>query len=160
MPRRLFQGRWGKPLAAVVVALVLAGGAFAYFTATGSGSATANVGTAQALTFAPGAPTTDLFPARSGDVDVLVSNPNSFSVHVNGLVLRAAEGTGGFDASPSGCDLSKLHYSMQTNGGSGWSIPANAASHHINLPSSISLDSDAPNSCQGAMFKVYLQAAP
>ena len=163
--RRLFENRTMRFLAVLVAAACLAGGAFAYWTASGTGSGTATVaaGSAQDLTFEPGTASAGLFPGGTGDVDILVHNPNSFAVHLNGLVLMTTEGTGGFAVATgdSSCDLGKLNFPLaQTNLGLGWEVPANAAAYEIHLADgAISLDTDAPNSCQGDTFRVYLQAA-
>ncbi len=152
----MFRGWRGRLIVAVVVALALAGAALAYFASTGSGSGSAHVGSAQAVTFGPGTPTTELFPGGSSDVDVLVTNPNHFNVHLNGIVL----GAGGI-STPAGCTSSHLSYGAQYGpGGHGFTILADANNQEIDLLGALSMDTSAESACQGAAINVYLEAAP
>ena len=171
MLRRVFSGRRGKLAAAVVVALVCAGAALAYFTSTGSGSGTGNVGNALAVTITAGTTPTSaeqLFPGGSGSVTVHISNPNTFVAHIGSLALDTSQGqsSSGFDASPSGCDLATpaLTFTTQTNGGLGWNVPKKVVNTNgtldLDLTGSIHMATTANNSCQGATFTVYLQAGP
>ena len=165
--RRRFQSRRVRFLVAGVVALVLAGGALAYWTSTGSGSGTSTVGNAQAVTIAAGvAPTTMLYPGTTGDVTVHITNPNLFSVHIGTLAINASQGTNGFSASPAGCNFTgtpALSFTAQTNGGLGWTVPAHTTSDGVldrDLTGSISMNTNADNACQGATFTVSLVATP
>jgi hypothetical protein len=150
--------------AAIVVALIAAGGALAYYTSTGSGSGDASVvGSPADLTITAGTPATGLlYPGASGEVDATISNPNAFPVRVNSLVL--ASGGIAADAGHSGCDTSALHFTTQTNGGLGWDVPAKVGatdgSLDVQLADAISMDSDAANECQGATLSVYLATGP
>jgi hypothetical protein len=150
--------------ALVVGALVAAGGALAYYSSTGSGSGNASVvGSPADLTITAGTPTTGLlYPGSSGEVDATISNPNTFPVRVNSLVL--ASGGIAPDSGHSACDTSALHYTTQTNSGSGWTIPGKVGltdgSLDIQLIAAISMDTDAANECQGAAFSVNLATGP
>ena len=152
-------------LAVFVAALCLAGGAFSYFKTTGSGSASANVGTTQAVTITAGVtPTTPLFPGTTGDVTVHITNPNTIDVHIGKLVLdMSSPHTTGFSG-PSLCDPPPLTFTTQTGpGGNGWTVPKHIASDGVldlDLTGSISLATTAANACQGGTFTVYLQATP
>ena len=162
--RRVFRGRRGKLVAALVVVLACAGGALAYFTSTGSGSGTGTVGSASPVTITAGvAPTQALFPGGSGDVTVHIVNPNGIPVHIGTLSLNTSEGTGssGFDASsPSGCNLTGLPPALTfTTQTTGWTVPASGFLN-LDLLGSISMSAAASNACQGATFTVYLQAGP
>jgi hypothetical protein len=146
-------------IVAVVAALLLAGAALGYFTSSGSGSGTSHVGTAADLTFHPGTLAGELFPGTGGvDVHVLVDNPNSFQVHLNGVVLDS----GGFaidGGGHSGCDVSVLSFDgPQNHGGLGWDIPA-GNDHPITLSGAVSMSTLADSACQDATFNVYLKAA-
>ena len=147
----------------LVVALVAAGGAFAYYSSTGSGSGSASVGTPAELTITAATPGTGfLYPGGSGEVDATISNPNTLSVRVNSLVLDSAGISA--DAGHSGCDTSALHYATQNNGGLGWDVPAKVGatdgSLDVELADAISMDTDAANECQGATFTIYLKTGP
>jgi hypothetical protein len=156
-------------VAAVVVALVGAGGALAYFTTTGSGTASGSVGEAQAVTISAGAsPSTVLFPGTDGDVTVHISNPNTIPVHIGSLVVDTSQGTNGFSASP-GCNFGlptpALTFTTQTGpGGNGWTVPkkvgATDGTLDLDLTGSIHMNTNAANACQGATFTVFLQVGP
>jgi hypothetical protein len=152
-----------KFAAALVVTLVVAGGALAYYTSTGSGSGAASVGSPAELTITASTPVAGLlYPGASGEVDATISNPNTFSVRVNSLVL-AGDGIA-VDGGHSGCDTSALHYTTQDNGGAGWDVPARVGSTDgtlgVQLADAISMDTDAANECQGATFTVHLETGP
>lgn len=163
---RLFSGRGGKLLAVFVAALVLAGGALAYWTASGSGSGSGGtVANPLALTISAGPATlTPLFPNGSGNVAVHISNPNVFRVHISTLALDTSQGTGGFGASPSGCNLASLSFTPQTNGVTGWDVPKKVGAVNgtldLDLTGAIQMSSVASNACQGATFTVYLNPNP
>lgn len=162
LPKR----RWTRLLLVATVAAVVAGGAFAYFTTTGSGSASAQVGTVSTVSITPATPTTSLYPGGSAEVAATFDNPNDTVAHVPSLVLDTSQGTNGFsvDSGHPGCDVSTLHFTAtpQDNGGSGWDVPAKAGGNDgvtpVMLADAVSMDGDAANACQGASFKVYLKA--
>jgi hypothetical protein len=158
------------PLAAAVIAalsiLGAATAAVAYWTAGGSGSATAAAATAQAMTATAGTPTTALYPGGLAGVALTVSNPNPFTARVGSLSLDPDRGVGGFavDSSHSGCGLSALTFTPQTNGGKGWWVPPKIGSTNgtsaIDLLGALAMDLNAATACQGANFTVYLTASP
>ena len=159
--RRLI--KFGLP---IVVVLVIAGVALAFWTAAGSGSGSGSTASnPQDVTLSGGTTSADLVPGGSGDVSVTVDNPNTFPVHVNSLVLDTSQGTGGYDINTghSGCDLSSAitFTTPQDNSGNGWDIPAKVdttdGSLPIDLTGAISMDTDADNACQGANFTVHLK---
>jgi len=159
-----FGSRKVKVGVATLAALVAAGGAMAYYTSSGSGNGGATVGGSPAdLTITASTPTTGLlYPGSSGEVDAAISNPNTFPVRVNSLVLAS----GGIvaDSGHPACDTSALHYTTQTNSGAGWTIPAKVGSTDgsldIQLAAAISMDNSAANECQGAAFSVNLATGP
>jgi hypothetical protein len=147
----------------IVVALIVAGGALAYYTSAGAGSGSASVGSPAELTITAGTPTSGLlYPGSTGEVDATISNPNTFPLRVNSLILDSAGIAA--DSGHSGCDTSALHYTTQTNGGSGWNVPGKVGSTDgtlaIQLSGAISMDSSAANECQGSTFTVYLKTGP
>jgi hypothetical protein len=150
---------------AAVASAVIATGALAYFHASGSGSASGSVSVSlQPLTLTSATPTAQLYPAGTADVALTVSNVNTSPLYLASLVLDTSQGTGGFavDASHASCAVSALQFTSQTNGGSGWTVPAKSGSTNgslaIDLPAAISMSSGAANACQGASFTVYLKA--
>jgi len=151
-------------LVALVVVGAFAGTALAYFTASGTGAAAAQVGTASKVTISGGTSTSPLYPGGSGDVAVVISNPNPTAVHVPSLALDTSQGGGtGFavDGGHSGCGLSTLSFTNQNNGGPGWNVPAKVGGTNgtlaLDLANAISMGTGAASACQGGSFTVYLQ---
>ena len=161
--------RWvGRITPAVVGATVwvlfVAGGAFAFWNASGSGSHNGGTGTLAALTLTPGTPVATLYPGTSSAVKLTITNSNNTAVPVGSLVLNTSSGTGGFavDAGHSACAVSALSYATQTNGGAGWTVPAKSGGVNgtlaVTLTGALTMSTSAANACQGATFTVYLTA--
>jgi ABC-type transport system substrate-binding protein len=143
---------------ALIAAGVLAGGAVAYWTTAGSGSASASVKNPDPVSIASGAPTGFLYPGTSADLAITITNPNPVPVNLPSLVRDTGQGSGGFgvDGAHSACGVSALAYTTQSNGGAGWTVPANATNWPLDLANAVSLSTAAATECQGASFKVYL----
>jgi hypothetical protein len=75
-------------IAACVSALAVAGAAFAYFTTTGSGTATDTVGSSSAVTLHATVPTT-LYPGTSSTVTFTVDNPSPGAQRVGTISLAS-----------------------------------------------------------------------
>lgn len=153
-------------LLAAVVLLAGVGAAAGYWTGGGTGSGKAQVASQQMVVLSAGTPSAQLSPGHATDVAVVASNPNPFPVRIASLVIDTEGGSEGFqaDAGHSTCDLSSLSFTSQDNGGAGWSVPARSESTDgtlaITLPGSLAMAAAASNSCQGALFAVYLKAGP
>ena len=147
----------------VVTAFVLAGAvrAPAFWATEGSGTGTAAAETVAAVTLTPGTPSTDLFPGRSGDVAVSITNDNTYQAFVGSLVLDTSRGTNGFSISGGqpGCDPAAVSYTSQSNGGAGWFVPA-SSTRAVDLANAVNLSTAAASECQGATVVVYLLAVP
>lgn len=149
-------------VAVTVTALAGAGAAIAYWTTTGSGSASAATPTVLAVTLTAGTPSGELYPGGAADLAITVSNPNAFTVRFGSLSLDTAQGTGGFevDGAHTGCDLSTLSFTTQSNGGAGWTIPPKVGAINgalaLDLPSAVAMGATAANACQGASFVAHL----
>ena len=144
---------------ALVLGVSIIGVAIAAWTTGGSGSGQASAGSASSMTISAGTPSTSLYPTASADVAATVSNPNPYKVHVSSVSLGAISVDGGH----SGCNTASLSVtSPQTNGGSGWDVPAKSGgvdgSLGIDLANAISMTNAANDSCQGATFTVALTA--
>ncbi|HEX5090465.1 MAG TPA: hypothetical protein VFV89_21830 [Nocardioides sp.] len=150
------------PVVVVVTTLlvVVAGTAFAFWTALGSGSGAATTDGTEALILSPATPTAGLYPGGQAAVTTTVDNPNDAVVRIGSLALDPSQGTGGFavDAAHSGCAVSTLGFTIQTNAGAGWTVPAHG-SLPLTLPGAVSMSPSAANACQGARFTVYLKVA-
>jgi hypothetical protein len=150
-------------VAAAATALALSSGAVAYYTSAGHGSSSASVASPDPLSITAQSPATNLlYPGGSGELDATVSNPNPFPVRINSLVLG---GSGiAVDSGHSGCDTSAVHFASQSNGGSGWDVPAKVGATEgtldLALAGAISMDTDAANACQGATFTISLETGP
>jgi hypothetical protein len=146
----------------VFLALPAGGAAQAYWKASGTGVGSATTGTNVAVTLSPGTPTATLYPGGQSDVMLSVSNPNMSPVRIGSLALDTGQGTLGFavDAGHSGCVLSTLSFTTQTNGGAGWTVPAKVGAANgtlaITLTNALSMSAAAANACQGAIHTVYL----
>jgi len=135
------------------------GVAYAYLVGTGSGTGTTGLGSPVTLT--PATTQTALYPGGSATVAVTVTNRDPAAVQVNGLALDTSRGTGGFavDANHPNCSLDTFTFPDQTNGGSGWRVPA-SSSLTLTLPSSVSAGSTTVSACQGASLTLYLTVTP
>jgi hypothetical protein len=158
---RIFASKKRKFIA--VASLAIAGSvvavAIAAWTTGGSGSGQAQAGTATSMTISAGTPSSSLYPTASADVAATISNPNPYKVHVSSIALGAVTVDGGH----SSCNTSSVSVtSPQTNGGSGWDVPAKSGgvngSLGVDLASAISMDNTANDSCQGATFTIALTA--
>lgn len=158
--------RRSSGLLAVGVALLVLGGTgkgFAFWTGPPgtAGSGAAGTGTAEPLVLAPATPTADLRPGGQTAVRLSVTNPNPATLRVGSLVLDGTRGSGGLavDSAHSGCALSALSFTTQTNGGSGWTFAGNDSTS-VTLANALSMSTDAANACQGAAFTVHLMTGP
>ena len=144
----------------------LAGIAAAVWSAVGSGSGSGGTGTTVAVTLSPAAPTATLYPGGQTNVVLTITNSNTAPVRIGSLSSDTARGTSGFsvDAGHTGCVLSTLAFTTQTNGTTGWTVPAKAGSVNgtlaVTLTNAIAMSLTALSACQGATFTVYLVAQP
>lgn len=80
--------------------LALAGGAYAYFTTSGSGTVTATVGSSSAVTL-KGTVTGNLYPGSSSPVSLTVDNPSTGKQRIGTISLEKITA----DAGHSGCSV-------------------------------------------------------
>lgn len=156
LPRRVILASW-----LAILTLPLGGLAYAYWGGTGSGAGSGTTGLTVAVDLSPGTPTASLYPGGQAAAKLSITNPNPGSVRVGSLSLDTTQGTSGFavDGAHSTCGVASLTFTTQTNGGAGWTVPG-AGSLPITLANSLSMNTNAANTCQGASFTVYLQAGP
>jgi hypothetical protein len=161
-----------RSLIAIAISAVLAlvvvpvgGIALAYWGGTGGGTGISDTGDVVPVSLSVGTPPANLRPGATANVVLTATNSNASPVRINALSLDTARGTGGFavDAGHSGCNVNVLSYSTQTNGGSGWTIPARVGLVNgtlgITLSNALGMSTSAANACQGATFTVYLVAS-
>lgn len=163
--RRLTPRRTGAVLVPIAIAAGLAAGAIAFWSASGSGSATTVLPDAQSLAFEPGIPTAQLYPGDDASVAIVATNPNPYFVDIGSLVLDTDDGEPFIaDAAHSGCDVSVLSFITQENGGAGWQVPPRVGTTDgtltIDMSSAMAMSAEAADACQGATFTVHLEARP
>lgn len=153
--RRLLPRRAGlSVLTASVVAVAGASAAFAYYTADGTGHASASTGSLQPVTvtaLAGGdAPASLLVPGGpAAQVVLRVDNPNSFAV----TLVSVTGGPGAVTASGGlgTCTTTGVVFADQ----SGLAVPVGASGTTlVRLPRAASMTSASDNGCQGATFSI------
>jgi hypothetical protein len=122
---------------------------------SGSGNAYAKASTATALTIgdASASTTAQLYPGGSGDVKVMITNPNAFGVTVTSVTRTGAI------ASDKGaaCDASTgVTFTNQTNL---TATVAAGATQTLTLTGAASMSNASDNSCQGAVFTIPVSVA-
>ncbi|HKT03674.1 MAG TPA: hypothetical protein VJT31_29455 [Rugosimonospora sp.] len=134
---------------AAVVALA-AGTAVAYWVTTGTGSATAQAGTAQNPTTSAVAVSSGLLvPGGTGDVYLKVNNPNAYAVRVT-----AVTGSGTVTASGGSgtCTTTAVTFTNQTPT-SGNTIAA-GSSATFTYTGAVAMGTNPDQGCQGATFTI------
>ncbi len=149
---------------AALAAVLGGGGASAYWTEAGGGTGSSGTAVATTVTLTPGVVTASLHPGSAGTVAVEASNPGTAEVVVTALGLDTAQGSLGIavDADHPACPATAFTFATQDNAGSGWTVPgasgATAGRLAITLPQSLTLATDAPDGCQGAVVTVFLRS--
>jgi hypothetical protein len=124
-------------------------GAYALWTAGGTGTGTAKALTAQAITVTASTGAADLYPGfTGGDLSFTLSNPNPYPVTLNAMSL------GSVTSSNSGaCAASNVSVAVQP-------VSIVLAAGAVNSPQVISdvvtMSSSALDGCQGVSFNVGL----
>lgn len=135
-------------------AALIAGIAFAAWTATGTGSGYAKAKTAQTLSTQDVHPfaTATLYPGATGDVLISIVNPNDYNVTVASIT-----GNGAITSlnAPCGVDLAHptgVTFTDQT--GLSDVVPAHSTGTQFTLTGAAHMDNTSDNSCQGATFVI------
>lgn len=150
--------------ALALLAIPTGGVAYAFWSGTGAGSSNLGSSTTVPVSLGAGSPSASLYPGGQANVVLTATNTNDAVIHVSSLTLNTGQGTGGFsvDAGHSGCSVAVLSYTTQTNGGTGWDIPARVGAVNgtlaVTLTNSLAMSAAAADACQGATFTVYLVA--
>ena len=139
-----------------LAALAVVGLVYAAWTTNGSGSGYAKAGTAQALSTVDvsASTTATLYPGGpAGDVEIRVSNPNTYPVTVTGV-----SGSGAItpDAGHAGCTTTGVSFTNQT--GLTISVPAKVGAVNgetqTTLSGAASMSNASVDGCQGATFTI------
>ncbi len=153
--------------AGTTLAIAGAGAAYAYWSVSGSGEGEARATSASPLTITRGVTTAQLAPDRTGDLVVVVNNPNAFPVSYAGLssvtFAKAVEPS----ADGSGADRPSCTAALAALESRGpFSTPrtelAAGESRSFTYPASIymqNLPTTNQNACQGAEFVFAVTAA-
>jgi len=137
-----------------LVALIVAGVAFAAWTATGTGTGEAKAKTAVALTINTVAATANLYPTGSAPLEFTVTNPNPYKVNITSVTAGSIT----VDAGHSGCNAGSV-----TVPGSpltmNLDVLAGATSTTQTFAGAVQMSNAANDSCQGATFTIPLTVA-
>lgn len=151
--RKLMRKRILVPVVALA-ALAVAGIAVAYFTASGTGSGTATVGSAAGVTITNVSFDSTLYPGGATTVRFTINNSSSdTAVKVDKVVADTSYGTTGVDGLPSGCDPADFTFGDV-------SVNASiAASRSTDATGTLSLANSSANqdACQGASPVLHLK---
>jgi hypothetical protein len=137
-----------------IVALAVAGIAVAYFTASGTGSGTATVGSAAGVTIDSVSFDSTLYPGGSTTVRFTITNASSNTdVQVDKVVADTSQGTNGITGLARGCDPADFSFGDVTVASS---ISANGSK---NASGTLSLANSTANqdACQGASPVLHLK---
>ncbi|MEV4507719.1 hypothetical protein AB0K00_02000 [Dactylosporangium sp. NPDC049525] len=130
-----------------VSAVAIAGGvAFAAWTISGSGSASAQAGSASAVSFNAATPTQNLYPGASG-VPVHASGVNTNPFPVDFTVSNASTVNAGACTPTSAVVFTPAATAVH--------LPANATGADV-VVGTISMDNTADNNCQGVSFTITI----
>jgi hypothetical protein len=163
MTTRFSPRAWGVA-AAVLLAVVVGGGAYAYWSGTGSGSTQTRAANPHPLVLSVGTPSAELYPGGDVSVSAIATNPNPYAAHIGSLALDPSLGTNGFgvDSQHTGCDLSTLAFVAQDNAGRGWTVPPRTGSTDGALPidmnDALTMSASAADACQSAVVTIHLVA--
>lgn len=147
--------RWLVAATAAVSALGIASAAFAYFTTSGSGTATADVGSSSAITLR-GSVSLTLYPGASAPVSFTVDNPSEGSQRVGTISLKEIAA----DAGHSGCSTtiggSNPDFTMADVEANQTFAPGNGQS--VGKAGTLKMNDTgvSQNACQGANLTLHL----
>lgn len=146
----------------VVAALIVAGGAIAFWTASGTGSGNATVGTDSGLTLSAVTFGGPLYPGGKTAVNFTITNPSANTpVTVTQVAADTVAGTNGM-TNLGGCNAADFTFPTYTFGGVPQSIPAGGTiSVSIPTVSGLAYANTASNqdACKGGTPKLNLKAS-
>ena len=146
---------------------VFAGTAYAYFSATGSGTGSASVGRLQGVHVEPATATvtSPLFPGATGTLVLSLTNPNAISVSVVGVAQDGPVTVTTTSGGGAGCTSDTGTWPSITPGTSGVSVTAGVQSG-LDLPlaanavttvtvgGGATMSTSSNTTCQGASFHI------
>ena len=143
-------GRLGVVGTAATAVVALAAGTAVAYWVTGSGTATAQAGTAQSPTTSTVAVTSGLLlPGGTGDVYLKVNNPNGYPVRVTAVTgngtVTASGGTGT-------CTTTAVTFTNQAPASNN-TIAANSSAT-FTYAGAVAMGTNPDQGCQGAVFSI------
>jgi hypothetical protein len=161
--RRRARSSRGLALAAVlgvVAGIGLTSSAAAYWTASGTATATGGTGTVVAVRLESASTVGTLRPGGAVDVSVVARNPNPTAVRIRALELDPTAGTNGYDIA-AGCGTSALAFVGANGPAGGWQVPAatdgSDGTLTIVVPGALHLTENAADACQSQPVTVHLR---
>jgi hypothetical protein len=140
---------------AVLAFLALAATSWAYFGSIGSGSGSGSADVSRVVTIGAGTtPNATLLPTGqpTGMLSVSIQNATAGALRVDSLQLNTALGNGGYSPDAVTCKLAYTTQSVERT------ISA-ATTEQISLQGAVTMGADAPATCQGKTFTIYLKAS-
>jgi hypothetical protein len=148
--RKLFS-RKGAVTSALAIGSLIVGVAFATWSSTGSGSATAKAssGTASAVTTDAAGAVADLYPGfTGGDLYFKIDNPNPYPVRFTTMTPGTVT-----SGDPTNCASSKVTAVSKT--GLTIDVPANTTTPvSKSVADAVSMDATALDGCKGVTFTI------
>jgi hypothetical protein len=139
----------GGSVIVTAVALIGAGGAFAYFTQGGSSAASASVGHGLAVHTTVTVPVgTVLYPGGPKGGFTITVQPSAAPVRITDIEPDASRSV--LVTGAPGCPGTVVTLTAQHN----LTLDVDATAVTRNYPNAVSLDASAPNACQGATFEI------
>lgn len=154
--------RRGVTVVGTAAALLAAGNvAFAFWSATGAGTAAAGATTAMPLgVSAAAAPTASLYPGKTEDLGLRLSNTNAYPVNLTRLTGATVASSDATACPASNVVLPAAVTTALATGGyvlpTPISVLAGATAVPASLPGFLTLAADAPDGCQAKTFTVTL----
>lgn len=145
-------------VAAFLAVAMLAGIAFAVWTATGTGSGSAKALTSATVTVNAVTGAADLYPGGpAASVHFTLTNTNPYAVSFDTVTAASVAGvSGGIGGSPA-CATTDLTVStLPLTGFTPVTVDPETTSATQSIPGVVAMNSSAPNACQGAVFAVSL----
>lgn len=155
-------------VAAVTLAVgVLGGTAYAYFSATASGTGSVGVGRLQGVSVEPATATvtSSLFPGKTGTLVLELTNPNAFAVTVVGVAQHGPVTVTTTTGGGPGCTSDTGTWPSITKGTSGVSVTpgltsgldlrlAGASVTTVTVVGGATMATSSNTTCQGASFHI------
>lgn len=148
---RVLRSRSLRLLAAVIACFAVSAVAFAAWTASGTGNATAKATTAVSLTTsdASASTTATLYPGATGSLRITINNPNPYAVRITTI----AAGSGSVTATGGIGTCTTTGVSLVPQSGLALDVAA-SGSATFTVSSAVTMDNTSDNGCQGATFTV------